>query len=60
MILDDLGRDKGARFEFECYDLGQIETLAFYLKGQVTPPLYVQFVLGVLGGVGASRRTWRR
>jgi uncharacterized protein (DUF849 family) len=55
MILDDLGRDKGARFEFECYDLGQIETLAFYLKkGRVTPPLYVQFVLGVLGGVGAS------
>lgn len=55
MILDDLGRDKGARFEFECYDLGQIETLAFYLKqGRVKPPLYVQFVLGVLGGVGAS------
>jgi len=54
-ILDDLGRDKGARFEFECYDLGQIETLAFYLrKGRVRAPLYVQFVLGVLGGVGAS------
>jgi uncharacterized protein (DUF849 family) len=54
-ILQDLGRDKGARFEFECYDLGQIETLAFYLrKGVVRPPLYVQFVLGVLGGVGAS------
>ena len=54
-ILDDLGRDKGARFEFECYDLGQIETLAFYLKkGRVQAPLYVQFVLGVLGGVGAS------
>ncbi|HLF31822.1 MAG TPA: 3-keto-5-aminohexanoate cleavage protein [Xanthomonadales bacterium] len=55
MILDELGRDKGARFEFECYDLGQIETLAFYLKqGRVQAPLYVQFVLGVLGGVGAS------
>jgi len=54
-ILDDLGRDRGARFEFECYDLGQVETLAFYLrKGRVEPPLYVQFVLGVLGGVGAS------
>jgi uncharacterized protein (DUF849 family) len=55
MILDDLGTDKGARFEFECYDLGQIETLAYYLrKGRVKPPLYVQFVLGVLGGVGTS------
>lgn len=55
MILKDLGDDKGARFEFECYDLGQIETLAWYLdKGLLKPPLYVQFVLGVLGGVGAS------
>jgi uncharacterized protein (DUF849 family) len=54
-ILDDLGHGQGARFEFECYDLGQIETLAFYLnKGRVQAPLYVQFVLGVLGGVGAS------
>ena len=54
-ILDDLGRDRGARFEFECYDLGQIETLAYYLRaGRIRPPLYLQFVLGVLGGIGAS------
>ncbi|MCB1844258.1 MAG: 3-keto-5-aminohexanoate cleavage protein, partial [Halioglobus sp.] len=44
-----------SRFEFECYDIGHIETLAYYLKqGRVKPPLYVQFVLGVLGGVGAA------
>ncbi len=55
LILDDLGGRRGARFEFECYDIGQIETLAFYLnKGRVKPPLYVQFVLGVLGGIGAT------
>ena len=55
MILDDLGGQRGARFEFECYDIGQIETLAFYLKkGRVKAPLYVQFVMGVLGGIGAS------
>ena len=55
MILDDLGGNHGARFEFECYDIGHIETLAYYLKqGRVKPPLYVQFVLGVLGGVGAA------
>ena len=55
MILDDLGNKRGARFEFECYDIGQIETLAFYLrKGKVKAPLYVQFVMGVLGGMGAS------
>jgi uncharacterized protein (DUF849 family) len=55
MILADLGRGGGAKFEFECYDVGQVELLAFYLKrGLVEPPLYVQFVLGVLGGAGAS------
>lgn len=55
MILDDLGNQRGAKFEFECYDIGQIETLAyFFKKGRVKPPLYVQFVMGVLGGMGAS------
>jgi uncharacterized protein (DUF849 family) len=54
-ILADLGNQKGARFEFECYDVGQIETLAWYVrKGKIRAPLYVQFVLGVLGGIGAS------
>jgi len=54
-ILTDLGERKGARFEFECYDVGQIETLAWYVrKGKIKPPFYVQFVLGVLGGIGAS------
>ena len=55
MILEDLGNQRGAKFEFECYDIGQIETLAYFLKkGRVKPPLYVQFVMGVLGGIGAS------
>jgi uncharacterized protein (DUF849 family) len=55
MILEDLGENDGARFEFECYDIGHIETLAWYLRdGRVKPPLFVQFVLGVLGGIGAS------
>jgi len=54
-ILADLGDRKGARFEFECYDVGQIETLSWYVrKGKIRAPLYVQFVLGVLGGIGAS------
>ena len=54
-ILDDVGNGGGARFEFECYDIGQIETLGFYFKrGLVKPPLYVQFVLGVLGGASAT------
>ena len=54
-LLADLGDGHGARFEFECYDVGHIETLAWLLrKGRVKAPLYVQFVLGVLGGIGAS------
>lgn len=54
-ILDDLGERRGARFEFECYDLGHLETLAFYFRqGRIKAPIYVQFVLGVLGGAGAT------
>jgi uncharacterized protein (DUF849 family) len=54
-ILSDLGDTHGARFEFECYDVGHIETLAWLLReGRVQPPLYVQFVLGVLGGIGPA------
>ncbi len=54
-ILSELGNRDGARFEFECYDMGHIETLAWYLRqGLVKAPLYVQFVLGVMGGIGAT------
>jgi uncharacterized protein (DUF849 family) len=54
-IFHELGDGYGTRFEFECYDVGHIQTLAFYLReGLVKPPLFVQFVLGVLGGIDAS------
>jgi len=54
-IFDELGGRHACRFEYECYDVGHIETLAHYLReGRVQAPLYVQFVLGVLGGVGAA------
>jgi uncharacterized protein (DUF849 family) len=53
-IFDLLGNQHGTRFEFECYDVGQIQTLAFYLKeGLINKPVFVQFVLGVLGGIDA-------
>ena len=53
-IFDLLGNQQGTRFEFECYDVGQIQTLAFYLKeGLINKPVFVQFVLGVLGGIDA-------
>jgi uncharacterized protein (DUF849 family) len=52
-ILQRLGRDHGTRFEFECYDVGHLYTLAHFRdRGLVEGPLFVQFVLGVLGGIG--------
>lgn len=54
-ILSELGDGCGTRFEFECYDVGQIQTLAWFLKeGKVRAPVFLQFVMGVLGGVDAS------
>ncbi|MCG8544560.1 MAG: 3-keto-5-aminohexanoate cleavage protein, partial [Alphaproteobacteria bacterium] len=51
-ILDRLGNGCETRFEFECYDVGHIQTVAFYLaEGLIPPPVFLQFVLGVLGGV---------
>jgi uncharacterized protein (DUF849 family) len=54
-IFLQLGEGHGTRFEFECYDVGHIQTLAFYLReGVIQKPVFVQFVLGVLGGIDAS------
>ncbi len=54
-ILDSIGEQHGTRFEFEIYDLGHLQTLAHYLKkGLIKRPVFLQFVLGVLGGIDAS------
>jgi uncharacterized protein (DUF849 family) len=54
-VFSQLGDRCGTRFEFECYDTGHIQTLAFYLReGMIKPPVFVQFVLGVLGGIDSS------
>ncbi|MGA8261862.1 MAG: 3-keto-5-aminohexanoate cleavage protein [Arenicellales bacterium] len=53
--LERLGAERGARFEFECYDVGHLYNLAHFLeRGLVEPPLFIQFVLGILGGIGAD------
>ncbi len=52
-ILRDLGEGHGTRFEFECYDIGHLYNLAHFLdRGLVKPPLFVQSVFGILGGIG--------
>ena len=45
--------ENDTRFEFECYDIGHLYTLAHFLdRGLVKPPLFVQSVFGILGGIG--------
>ena len=46
--------ENGTRFEFECYDISHLYNLAHFLdRGLVQPPLFVQSVMGILGGIGA-------
>ncbi len=54
-ILLRLGEGHGVRFEFECYDVGHLYTLAHFLDRKlVKPPLFVQTIFGILGGIGAD------
>ncbi|WP_079587669.1 3-keto-5-aminohexanoate cleavage protein [Bradyrhizobium lablabi] len=46
--------ENSTRFEFECYDIGHLYNLRHFLdRGLVKPPLFVQSVFGLLGGIGA-------
>src|SRR5690349_15058081 len=46
--------NNGTRFEIECYDIGHLYTLRHFLdRGLVKPPLFVQSVFGILGGIGS-------
>ena len=54
-LLRELGEKRGTRFEFECYDVGHLYNLAHFVdRGLVQAPLFIQFVLGILGGIGAD------
>ena len=45
--------NNGTRFEVECYDIGHLYTLAHMVdRGFIKPPLFVQSVFGILGGIG--------
>jgi uncharacterized protein (DUF849 family) len=53
--LRTLGDDLGTRFEFECYDIGHLYSLAYFIdKGFIKPPFLIQGVFGILGGIGAD------
>jgi uncharacterized protein (DUF849 family) len=54
-ILKEVGEGFGTRFEFECYDVGHLYNLAHMLDRKlVRPPLFVQLIFGILGGIGAE------
>ncbi len=54
-VLQEMGEGHGVRFEFECYDVGHLYTLAHFLdRGLVKPPLFVQTIFGILGGIGTD------
>jgi uncharacterized protein (DUF849 family) len=45
--------DNNTRFELECYDIGHLYTAAHFLdRGLLKPPLFIQSVFGIRGGIG--------
>ena len=57
-VVEEMGARRGARFEFECYDSSHLHMLAHFAgRGAVEPPFFVQFVMGVLGGMAADAET---
>lgn len=56
-VVERLGKGHGTRFEFECYDVGHLYNLAHMLDRRVVePPLFVQTIFGILGGIAAEPR----
>jgi len=46
-------RENETRFEVECYDIGHLYTCAHFLeRGLIKPPLFIQSVFGIRGGIG--------
>nr|WP_305987556.1 3-keto-5-aminohexanoate cleavage protein [Roseibium sp. MMSF_3544] len=53
--IEKLGGDHGTRFEFECYDLGHLYNVKWFVdQGLIKPPFFIQMVFGILGGMGAD------
>ncbi len=48
-------KETGTKPEFEIYDSGMVNNIAFMIQaGYVKKPVYIQFVMGVLGGITPS------
>lgn len=54
-VVAQLGHVHSTRFEFECYEVGHLYNLKHFVdRGIVQGPLFLQFALGILGGIGAD------
>lgn len=57
-VLKRVGEGCGSKFEFECYDIGHLYNLAHFLDRKlVQPPLFVQTIFGILGGIGPDHES---
>ena len=55
MVARQLGQNHRVKFEHECYDVGHLYNLKFCIdSGMFKAPIFIQFVLGILGGIGAD------
>lgn len=51
--LMKMGQENGTKFEFECYDIGHLYNLKYFVDiGLVKPPFFIQSVFGIFGGIG--------
>ena len=56
-IMREVGEAFGTKFEFECYDIGHLYTLAHFADAKlIKPPFLIQGIFGILGGIGADPR----
>ncbi len=54
-ISNLMGEGHGTKFEHECYDVGHLYNLAHGVdKGWFKPPIFLQLIFGILGGIGAD------
>lgn len=51
----EIMEEAGTKPEFEAYDVGHLNNAELYFRqGRLKEPVYIQFVMGILGGIAAT------
>ncbi len=54
-IISKLHDEHHVKFEHECYDISHLyNTHYFYRLGRLRKPIFLQFIFGIMGGIGAE------